>query len=308
MNFLQRKENRRNLFLAVGISLIAVIVLGYMLWRQKEALLTYSWNVRLEYIPLSFLAFSLSLGTVAWIWAQIINTLGYKQPFIAHFRNFSIANFTKRLPGTIWYVVGRAALYKSATVPANLVVVASGIEFLISGISSILISIFFSITLLERLKIPYHTFIIITIVGLAVTIIALNPRTISWLFRHLKIPTQQVHYSKVLQWIGGYCLVWLLNGLLPFCVGNIIAPINIQYVPLFIGSVAIVNLLTSMLLFAPSNLGMTEVGLSVLLTVILPSSVAVVLAILSRFLLTLYDLTWALIAILLIHQSDSSST
>jgi hypothetical protein len=52
----------------------------------------------------------------------------------------------------------------------------------------------------------------------------------------------------------------------------------------------LVGTLSFMMLFLPSNLGFTEVGLSLLLATIIPSSLAVIVAVITRIFLLLCEI------------------
>ena len=62
------------------------------------------------------------------------------------------------------------------------------------------------------------------------------------------------------------------------------------------GRWAAVGVLSFMLLFLPTNLGFNEIGLSFLLTQVMVAPIAVVVALASRVLTTIYDIVIALVA------------
>jgi hypothetical protein len=90
-----------------------------------------------------------------------------------------------------------------------------------------------------------------------------------------------------------YVFIWIIGGILLYAIVNILYDLPVAHLGYVIGSWSIVGFLSSLLLFSPSNLGITEVGLSILLSAIMPSSIAVVIAIFARILLISYEIVWA---------------
>ena len=127
-----------------------------------------------------------------------------------------------------------------------------------------------------------------------------------WIFRLLKVEASEFSYLEILKWLITYIFAWILGGLLLFSLGNSITTIPIENLPYIIGSFGLVNLLSLAFFFLPTNLGITEVGLSLLLANIMPSSVAVVVAIAFRLVVILYEIVWALISIAAKHENTTN--
>ena len=82
-----------------------------------------------------------------------------------------------------------------------------------------------------------------------------------------------------------------------FLTANIIYPLDNQNLWYVIGSYALVGLVGRAITFLPTNMGLQEVGYSLLLTTIMPASIGVILAVLNRVLMILYEIIWALLAL-----------
>jgi hypothetical protein len=230
-----------------------------------------------------------------------MNTLSKQLNYLTHFRYFSIANITKRIPGTLWYIANRAQLYKSNGIDPKLTTVASGMELAVSVLSSVVVCGVFSIPIILQ----YELNPIILGVIVLLCIIVIHPRFMDWIFRLLKVEASEFSYLEILKWLITYIFAWILGGLLLFSLGNSITTIPIENLPYIIGSFGLVNLLSLAFFFLPTNLGITEVGLSLLLANIMPSSVAVVVAIAFRLVVILYEIVWALISIASKHENTT---
>jgi hypothetical protein len=91
--------------------------------------------------------------------------------------------------------------------------------------------------------------------------------------------------------------VWLLGGAMLFSIVSIFAPVDVSHLPFVIGAWTLVGVISVLLFFSPSNLGITEVGISLLLSSFLPGSIAVVAALFVRVTTISFELVWALLAL-----------
>jgi uncharacterized membrane protein YbhN (UPF0104 family) len=272
---------------------ISAAILGWLVYSQREVLLSYDWRLDPWPLALSFLIFSVDLALVGLIWGWIMNALGGRQPLGRHLRIFSVAYLSRRLPGTIWYVASRAQLYKAEGVSRRLTSLASGVEFAISILSSVLVSFFFAVPILTEYRLSLWMLGVVLLLG----IVVVHPRFIGWLLGKLGVQAQAFSYRHVVSWLAAYCAAWVLSGAVLYLIGLSFVDLAGRDLWYIVGSLALVNLVSALLLFAPSNLGVTEVGLSLLLANIMPAPLAVVLAVGSRVLLTLYEIFWAMASI-----------
>lgn len=294
------KFNKQNILFPIFITILTFGILAFLFFREKEALLEFHWHF--NYLPLlsSFLIFSINLILMSLVWCRIMSHLGYTSHISFHFKVYWISNFLKRIPGTIWYVVGRAKFYETNDIPKRLTTIASGIEYAMLILSSFTVGFTFTLDILiEQQKLLW-----IAIIVFLIALILVNPKTIRWLFLRTRIDATSPNYKTLIGWFLVYVIVWIGNGIILFLILNTISKIDISNLFFVIGSVAFVNLMSSALFFAPSNFGVSEVTLSLLLSSILPSSVSVIVAILSRALLTFFDFIWALIGYFLISDME----
>ena len=269
--------------------LSSVVILGYLVYRDRRLILEYRWELNLIPALISFLLYTLALFTIAGIWAWMMNTLSKKLDFATHFRYFTISNVSKRLPGTLWYIASRAHLYRAEGIDPKLTSLASGMELLVSTVASILVSLMFGFSLLFESQVN----IIAVTVLFALCGVLLHPRTIVWLSKLIKVEIAQLSYFTLLKWVISYCFNWIIAGCLLFVIGNILTSLPIEQLDYFIGIFSLIGALSTLMFFLPSNFGIAEVGLSLFLSRILPTYIAVAIAVSFRLLVTLYDIVWA---------------
>lgn len=281
----------------LAFGLLTLAVLGYLVYRQREVLFSYPWQFRPLPLLASFVLFSIDLLLVAVIWGWIMNTLSSGShaglDLKQHVRIYCISNVTKRLPGSIWYIASRVQMYRSAGISIRLTSLASGMEMAVAVISGVLMSLLFAIPIIISYQV--NSWVLVGILALGCVII--HPRTVAWIFRLMKVETGSLNYISLLKWLAAYLVAWLLGGAVLFAIGNSITEIPLRHIGYVIGSWSLVSVITAALLFLPSNFGVTEIGLSLFLSNIMPAPVAIILTVLSRILLILYEAVWALVFI-----------
>lgn len=276
---------------SIIISLAAVAVLGYLVYRQKEMLLSYPWQINPALFLLSFFVFSIDLMLVAVIWGWIMNTIGRRLDYRKHLRYYILSNIAKRIPGTLWYLASRAQFYKNEGIDYRLTSLASGVELAISIMSGVLASLIFAIPIVLNYGLNPLALAGILLAG----ILLLHPRVTAFVFRLLKVEAVHFGYGTTIQWLIAYIPAWILGGTVLFILANSFMPLPLQQAGYVIGSWSLVGIVSYLLFFSPSNLGVTEVGLSLLLANIMPSPIAVILAITTRIAIIFYEIIWALI-------------
>lgn len=291
--FFSIRDFFRNRVVKIVLSLFAILfavaVLGLLLYREKDALLNYSWRIRPEVVVVSFLLYFIDLLLVVWAWALIMRSLGSKVSFWQHFRSFSIANIAKRLPGTVWYVIWRGEIYKQDGLPVKLTALASGVELAVSVFGGVFTSILFAIPILSK----YPAGIAALAALFILCLILLHPRTLAKILKLLKSDIQYFSYKHILEWIGIYFIAWVLGGVFLFSVANVVYTIDLQYLGYVIGTWSVIGISSFLLFFLPSNMGFNEIGISLLLSILMPSSFAVIIAVLSRIIILIYEIVLA---------------
>lgn len=286
-NFLQRRSVK--IIFSVFAILFAVAVLGLLLFRERDALINYAWKFQPWALIASFLVYFIDLLLVVWIWGMIMRSLGSKVGFWQHFRSFSIANIAKRLPGTVWYVVWRGDLYKQDGLSIKATTLASGVEIAVSIFGGVLATIIFAVPILVK----YPAGISVLVALVIICLIFLHPRMLGKILKLMGTDIQLFNYRLILGWIGLYFIVWVIGGIILFLISNIVYPIGLEYLGYIIGCWSLVGISSYLLYFMPSNMGFNEIGISLLLSAIMPSSFAVIVAVISRAALLIYEIIMA---------------
>lgn len=287
------RATKRSTRLIVSALLVGSIfmILGITVYKQREVLLTYKWQIHPVPLVISFVLFSLTLFIGSFVWGYILNSISQKSSYRKHIYNYSISNLAKRLPGTIWYVASRAQMYSEEGIPLSVTTLASGLEMTIIAIAGIITVLIFSTEIIFRYRLNPLIFVFILFIGL----IILQPSFIKWFLKFFKIEGIKINYPLILVGLLTYIIVWMIGGFLLFEITNIIYPLPVQQIGYVIGSWTLVGVISILFIFSPSNFGVTELGLSLLLSSIIPFSIAVVISVLSRILIIIFEIIWALV-------------
>jgi glycosyltransferase 2 family protein len=286
--------SRKELFFIVSFP-ITLGILIWLIWKQKDFLLEYSWQLRTDLIILVFLVYVVILFLTSWVWSWMMKSFGSNEGFWRHFRAFCISALGKRLPGTVWYVVWRAQMYESDGHSPGQISLVSGIEAAVSTISAAIVGFLFALPILFHNQLGLWGLVVILILSL----LLLHPSVINWFNKYLKIKNKALLRKELVIWILLYVLIRILVGSMFFMIGNIFLPIDISLLPYFIGCAALVAGLAMFLFFFPSNFGFAEVSLSLLLSSVIPSSIAVIIVVSNRILIVCFELLWAILVILI---------
>lgn len=273
--------------------LISVAILGFLVYSQREALFSGQLALRPAYLVGAFLIYLVNLLLAAVAWASIMKSLGAHLPFATHLRYFCLSLVARRIPGTVWYIASRAALYREEGVSGKDSSVASGIEAGVATISAVIGSLLFGVPILAQVTVSYWGLVAAVIVSL----VLVHPRIVTWVLRRMGREVERFRYRDLATWISLYLLAWIVGGFMLWLTANGISQVALEHLPLFIGSWCLISLLSSLFFFSPSNLGITEVGLSLMLGLVVPTSIAVLIAVFGRVLYTTFEfsITGALI-------------
>ena len=293
----QSRQWRRLIMGGTIAATMALLVLGLI--RGWPELARYSWQFDWRWLVLSGLMYALSLGLAVLAWIGIMRGLqaGSTWRQDAKFCLYSL--IARRLPTPAPYIASRVLLYEEIGVPKrttsmgmlweNLLLIAAG-------------------AILVLLALPFTPMIgdstmllpVFLVAGAALVLIAwpvLPARSIDWLLRRLGKPPLAIvlRPRTLLLALVLYAGVWLLGGMILFCLICAIYPIGWDTLPLIVQGWMISGLVAYVAFFAPFGFGIRELALAAFLALVIPLSVAVVMVILTRLWLILNELLWALI-------------
>jgi len=295
ITFFSRHKGLR-MVISAAIIMLSFLFLGYRLYRNWELLTSYSWEIRFVPLILSFVMYTLELGLATLAWNSITGRLAGLSGLRKNLKIYWSANLCGFLPGTVWYIAGRAYLYEREGVAKAVTAMNSVLELVLLVLAGAVVSLSFLpfLSTPQWLKKPL---VLVAMVPLGLLLI--HPRTIRGLWRRVGRTemSEPLRWRDTLTWLAIYAGVWMGGGLVLYLAINAFYDLPLTYLPQVIGVWALSELTSYLSLVSPSGLGIREVALSVLLSYYVPVPIAVVVALAVRIGLIVYAAFWGVVAL-----------
>ncbi len=276
----------------VGALAVAALTFGILVWlilRDSDTILPLLHTVQPIWLAPIVLAYVIDMFLFSYVWHSLLTSVASPRPYAESIALYSIANMAKRLPGTIWYVGGRAALYAKAGVSTRSVLLASAYEYALHTLSCM--------TLLGPfvlLSLPEQSGRILPWLVLLVAL-SLNPWTVRKVITFAQEKTaegeaRQVSLRQFYQLLALCAAGWLIGAVILYATLSAIGhhytlnPLPVTTAWLAAGAAGYLAT------FLPSNFGVSELTTTAVLSVVVASSVAALSAIVVRILTTAMDL------------------
>jgi hypothetical protein len=277
----------------------SVGLLGLGLVRGWPELSRYQWQFNWYLLLLSGFIYAISLALAVLAWIVIMRGLeaGSNWRQDAKFCLYSL--IARRLPTPAPYIASRVLLYEDIGVPKRLTSVGMLWEnLLLIAAGAMLTLLLLPLTPVIGDRTTLLPVMLLAVGGLLLVARPMLPvRGINWLLRRRgKAPlTAVLRPTRMLLALALYVVVWLMGGILLFCLIGAIYPIGWEALPLVAQGWVISGLASYIAFFAPIGFGIRELTLAATLALVIPLSVAIVIVILVRVWLMTNELLWALI-------------
>jgi hypothetical protein len=270
----------------LGLSIVSMI-LGYLIYREKDLLIHHSWQIKAHYLILSLVFYLLAVTGTGVLWSNILRSFNMNSAHVRdHLKIFFLSNLGKRLPGTIWYIAMRAQMYQSIGLSARFVSIVSGTELAVIIASGVVVTSILASPILLTYRQSFWGLLILAMV----CILALNPKFLAWAMKKFTSEEINIPYKNIMIWVFAGSGLWLLSGAGFISTIAAFFPLDAGNYLYILGIWSFIGVLAFFLFFLPSNFGFQEVGISLLLLPVLPTSFGVVVVVIHRILTTLADL------------------
>lgn len=298
-NWLLHKMRRKEVWRAF-YTFIIVISLGfiayavYINWNELRA---QEWDINYQYFFLSILLFPLGMLPTVAAWHKLLYTLGINKPFSKNLRIYALSSLPRHIPGLVWYVSSRTMLYQEEGVSTGLVLLASAMEVVLLAITG-----FFSSTLLlfHGSAVLEH-FVALQFVipaalllgaGLIFTTPIFNKISPRLLKRWNIEQSLSIRRGSLIACLAWMFLAWLGGGFLLYLLVRGFMPLSLTYYPIMVGTWGMASGIGLTIGIGISGMGLREVTLGALLSLMIPPLTAIVVAVTFRLALTVGELIW----------------
>jgi uncharacterized membrane protein YbhN (UPF0104 family) len=276
--------------------------LGWQLARDWDDIRAAAQQVSVGTLVVSFVAAVVGLGCTALAWRALLGGLGSPLAVGAAGRVFFLAQIGKYLPGSVWPYLAQVRLGRQYEVPAARSATA-GVSFvllhLLTGLVLGVPRVLLGDALDQRFVLALWTVPVLALV--------LHPRVLSRLtllagrVMRVEVTTARLPWRALALAVGWLLGAWVLYGaslaalvipfqaLTPGGLGLLTSAYALAWSVGFLGAALVV-------VAAPAGLGFREIALFAALAGVVPSGAAALVVLMSRVLMTLADLGWALLA------------
>ena len=296
----QNQKTRRYLFfviLLVSIGFIALALISN--WNEFSS---QEINFDYRYIILAVIIYPAGMLPTAFSWHTLLRTIGIRLPFRTNLRIFSLSALPRHIPGFVWYISSRSLLYKEENIGAGRIVTASAADIILLALTGFLSAL---MLLVSGIGISQEISTVRTGALIALPILLLLIISIPLVNRLLPYFLQRRGVSEIPQIHQGYLVITLLvmfiawagGGLILFVLSQAIYPLSWSFYPAMIGAWGAAGAVSLTIGIGIQGLGIREITLSAILSLIMPPVIAIILAVVFRLVLTAGEFLWVLLFI-----------
>ncbi len=302
----QKKLNWLSYTIGIAIVIISFYFLINRLLRDWQQIPFAELHFNPLLLILSYLillAFHFPLGGYAW--KLILGGLGERLPIMRGTAIITVTQLGKYAPGKVWFTLGRMSFAKRDGIPEAKTLTSVVIEtgFLL------LAAIFLfgiAILLLPRTVVPkgiYYSFLLAPLT-LIITYPPILNRILKPLLKWFKQPifSLQLSYPRLLLILGVYVLDWFVQGIGCFVLINSFYPLSLSHLPILLGGYSISWILGFIMLIAPAGLGVREGIYTFILKLVMPQTIAIISALITRIWMSTSEVAMALICLPILRK------
>lgn len=276
----------------LGLAGSPALIIALIAWQNWDTVLSTVRNMRYHQLGWAFAAYMVSISAAVLGWHLIMRDLAEQKNLRLNLKIYLYTLSARRLPGTIWYIAGRAIWYQRLGVPKRVSSLASGVEVVLQITTGLMVG---APALFIHLGVSVFSVLIFCLVELA-GLSLLHPKILTWLFNRFGYQLEKESWQRrnILLWLGAAIAMWIGSGFSLYVVVTMLHPLDLSQAPLIISLWALTASISFITFFLPYNLGFTEFALSAMLSSVVPLPIALTAAIMLRIVLTAFDLMWLL--------------
>lgn len=287
----------------------SLVLLALAIWFVGVALQNYNvWLQQLENVNTPLLLFSLVVSVAGflfetWIWQVLVADFSLRLSFRDAFQIFYVSNLARYIPGRVWQTSASMVLLKSYGVPLR----TSALLSIVSQIATLAAGLVVSLPLvyLWQSQSGFSWSLLASLIGITALLglVIFFPEVWgSWLnqlLARLGRDTKMIAITRArfCKYVALYVTSWIAAGLAFYVLLLAFYPADLQILPYVVAASAFGYVIGYILLFVPGGLGVREVVLIVVLGLLVPGSIASLVAIVSRFWLVAVELFLGAIAL-----------
>ncbi|MGB3340963.1 MAG: lysylphosphatidylglycerol synthase domain-containing protein [bacterium] len=253
------------------------------------------------FIGVSFLALIIHFLSYSRSWQEVMRILGSNISFVQSTWMIATTQIAKYLPGRVWYMVGRVYVGKNEKLKGESLAISMVLETCLLLVTSSIIFLICTV-LTGNYKINN---IIIAAVLVIIAVIIMHPTILTWMsnlaLRILKRPRIKisVRYIQILKMSIYFFGLWIAQIAGFYFLINAIYQVPISDIFVLASAHTLSWIIGFIVLFAPSGLGVREGVLTLMLSTIMPTPLAIAISFVSRVWITVFEVVVFFIGLLI---------
>lgn len=290
----QKKARRAFYILVIVLSLLFITYATYSNWNELK---NQKFSINYFYLLLSVFLFPVGMLPTVVAWHNLLKALGVRLSFRNNLRIYAISSLPRHIPGVVWYVSSRTMLYQEQGVIAAISLAATGMELVLMAITGFIVSGF--LLLIGATALEKYTFLqylipaaIVVAIGLLFSTPVINKLSQRLVSRGNLEQTPMIRRKYL-----GASLLWLFiawsgGGLLLFLLVRGLTPMSWSAFPIMIGVWGFASAIGLTIGIGVSGMGLREITLGALLSLVIPPWIAVFAAIAYRLAFLIGEFIW----------------
>jgi uncharacterized membrane protein YbhN (UPF0104 family) len=279
----------------VALLLLAFALCAVAVWSQRQQLTDALTRLHWYTVLLAELAVAAAMVFVMQSWRVLLVDLGSDLPVPAAARIFYLSQLGKYVPGSVWPLLAQVELGREHKVPARRSATV-GVLIIVLSVAAGLLAALVTLPLAGGGLAGRYWWAFAAVLPL---LAVLHPRVLNpllaWGFRLIRRepPGEPLSTSGVIRSICWSLLGWLAYGGQVWLLAHDLGAGGARLLPLSVGGFALAWVAGLVLVIAPAGAGVREAVLVAVLAPALSAGAALLVALVSRLLMSFADLLFA---------------
>jgi glycosyltransferase 2 family protein len=278
--------------LQAGIIIVCFGFVAFYLYGQLDVITSFEWKFDYAFLAVSFLLFMAYFIISGLVWNNILRRLGGTLPQKKAVSIYLVSRLGNYLPGKVWGIFGRVLLCEKDSVPKAKASLSIAIE-IIASLTAGLVVFFVSLLFWPDMKglSGMMAFLLLIPVGMALLHPSIFSRAIRVASKKMNVKSAEsdIRYKDTLLFLSYQSALWTLYGLSMVLMISSFYPLDFSLAPIVIGVLSLSWVVGFLSFITPSGIGVREGVTSLLLSLFMPPSIAIIISLAARVWLTLIE-------------------
>ena len=285
------------------IAATAYFLIAYLA-RTWSSVSDFDWTFSPGWLALSAAAFLSFYFLQALAWWLLLRAVALSSPLPLAIATWSKSILARYIPGNIFMFIGRAWMSHEQGLPLDRVTAAMVYEQALQVCSALVAA-----ALLFPFWQWHRGLTALSLVAVPIIVALLHPRVFgpvaAWVLRVLHRPPLQatMSFASVLALLGYYVAAWIPAGVGAWLLARAVTGLSADALPLTLAAFVLAYVIGMAAFIFPSGIGVREAVLGASLSRELPGGVALAWALLLRLWVTLMELAFVGLAVVLEHAA-----